>query len=55
MQSDKGKFGVLNVLSLRPSLTQVPAAAPMDYSAETPEVRRLRREALWTPVTAVSL
>jgi hypothetical protein len=28
---------------------------PMDYGSESPEARRLRREARWTPVTAESL
>jgi hypothetical protein len=27
----------------------------MDYGAESPEGRRLRRESRWTPVTAESL
>jgi hypothetical protein len=54
MATDKGRFGVLNVLALRPLLTSLPAAEPMDYGAETAEVRRLRREARWTPVPAKS-
>jgi hypothetical protein len=48
MASDKGRFGVLNVLTLRPLLA-LPAAEPMDYGAESPEGRRLRRESRWTP------
>jgi hypothetical protein len=52
--TDKGRFGVLNVLSLRPALA-LPAAAPMDYGSESPEARRLRREARWTPLAAHSL
>jgi hypothetical protein len=55
MASDKGRFGVLNVLSLRPLLMNLSAAEPMDYGAETAEVRRLRRETRWTPVAAESL
>ena len=51
MASDRGRFGVLNLLSLRPLVTSLPLAEPMDYGAETAEVRRLRREARWTPVT----
>jgi len=54
MASEKGRFGVLSVLSLRP-LLDLPAAEPMDYSGENPEARRLRREARWTPVTPGSL
>jgi hypothetical protein len=49
MVSDKGRFGVLNVLSLRPVLP-LAAAEPMDYGAESPEGRRLRRQSRWTPV-----
>ena len=55
MESDKGRFGVLNTLALRPLLSGLPAPAPMDYGAETAEVRRLRRESRWTPVGAESL
>jgi hypothetical protein len=54
MVTDKGRFGVLNVLALRPLLL-LSAAEPMDYGAESPEGRRLRRESRWTPVTAESL
>ncbi len=54
MNTDKGRFGVLNVLSLRPLLA-LAAAEPMDYSAESAEGRRLRRESRWTPVAAESL
>src|SRR3984885_12466692 len=54
MASDKGRFGVLNVLSLRPALALAPAD-PMDYDGESPEARRLRREARWTPLAAESL
>ena len=53
MMSDKGRFGVLNVLTLRPLLS-LAAAEPMDYGTESPEARRLRREARWTPLTAES-
>jgi hypothetical protein len=55
MATDKGRFGVLNVLSLRPLITSLPAAEPMDYGAETAEIRRLRRETRWTPLSAESV
>jgi hypothetical protein len=54
MASDKGRFGVLNVLTLRPLLA-LPAAEPMEYGAESPQGRRLRRESRWTPLTETSL
>ena len=55
MASNKGRFGVLNMLSLRPLVTGLPLAEPMDYGAETAEVRRLRREMRWTPVAPESI
>ena len=54
MNTDKGRFGVLNVLSLRPLLA-LAVPKPMDYSAESAEGRRIRRERRWTPVAAESL
>ena len=55
MATDTSRFGVLNVLALRPQLTDLPVAQPMDYGAETAEVRRARRVSRWTPLTAESL
>jgi hypothetical protein len=55
MTTDKGRIGVLNVLSFRPPIAGLPAAVPMDYGTETREVRRLRREARWTPLSAESI
>jgi hypothetical protein len=44
------RFGILNVLTLRALTTHLPPAEPMDYGAETAEVRRTRREVRWTPL-----
>ena len=55
MATDRGGIGVLNVLSFRPPIAGLPAAVPMDYDAETREIRRLRREARWTPLSAESI
>jgi hypothetical protein len=55
MRTAQGRFGVLNLLALRPLMKELPAAQPMDYEGETPESRRLRREARWTPVSLESL
>jgi hypothetical protein len=55
MATDGIRFGILNVLSLRPPLTGFPAAEPMDYGAETADIRRSRREARWTPVLTESV
>jgi hypothetical protein len=54
METDRGRFGVLNVLALRPLLA-LPAAQPMEYGAETGDARQARRASRWTPVTAGSL
>jgi hypothetical protein len=54
MQTDEGRFGVLNVLALRSLLTDLPAAATVDYDADTRETRRTRRRAGWTPLAADS-
>jgi hypothetical protein len=54
MASEEGRFGVLNLLSLRPPLA-LAAADPMDYGGESPEARRLRRAARWTPLAPTSL
>ncbi len=52
MATDTGRFGILNVLTLRPLLTHLPPAEPVDYGAETAEARRTRREARWTPLVS---
>ncbi len=54
METDRGRFGVLNVLALRPLLA-LPAAQPMEFGAETADTRRARRASRWTPVAAGSL
>lgn len=55
MATGKGRFGVLNVLTLRPPPSSLPAAKPMDYGAETAELRQLRRETRWSPLAADSI
>jgi hypothetical protein len=56
METDQGRFGFLNVLSLRPPLGDLPdEPQPMDYGAESAGGRRLRRESRWTPLAAESL
>lgn len=53
--TDRGRFGVLNVLSLTPQLAGLSSADPMVYDSETPELRLLRRTARWTPISPESL
>jgi hypothetical protein len=55
MDTDKGRFGVLNIRSLRPLPTDLPEPQPMDYGTENAELRRLRRETRWTPLAQGSL
>jgi hypothetical protein len=55
MVTDAGRFGVVNVLTFRPLLADLPVAQSMDFGAETAEVRRVRRVSRWTPVSAESL
>lgn len=55
MASDKGRFGVPNVLSLRPVITTLFIGESMDYGAETTAAHKARREVRWTPLLAESL
>jgi hypothetical protein len=50
MTTDAGSFGILNVRALRPIPTDLPASVSVDYSTETEEGRRARRQMLWTPI-----
>ena len=55
MQIEAGRFGIINLRYLPAPAGGWSAPAPMDYSQETPESRRVRRETLWTPVASDSL
>ena len=55
IETDKGRFGILNIVTLMPLLAGVPGAQPMNYGAEAAEEKRMRREALWTPLAADSI
>jgi len=55
MDTQKGSFGILNTRTLRPALTSLPQAEPMDYTAETADMRQLRRIGRWTPLSPQSL
>lgn len=55
MKSDAGRFGVLNVQTLRPRPADLIAAEPVDVGEEGVETRRARRAARWTPVAPESL
>jgi hypothetical protein len=55
IKSEKGRFGILNVATLRPFPSELPITQPMNYSAEAPEEKRSRREARWTPLAPDSI
>jgi len=46
-----GGFGILNVRALRPIPADLSAPVPLHQPEETPEGRRERRQAHWTPLT----
>ncbi len=50
VQMTDRRFGILNVLTLRPLMTDLPPPEPMQYGVESAEARRSRREARWTPL-----
>ncbi len=49
------RWGVLNVRTLQPPLSDLPAPQPMQYGAEGTGERARRRTARWTPLSADSL
>ena len=49
------RFGVLNVLTLVPLPTSLPAAVPMNYADESAEARYERRKGRWTPLAIDSI
>jgi len=55
MDDSDGTWGIVNVRMMEPPVPFTTPAVPRDYGAEDAAGRRLRRRALWTPVTAVSL
>ena len=55
LTSEAGRFGVLNVLALRPVPADLPAPALMNYAEESVSAKRERREARWTPLAPESL
>ena len=55
IMSDRKRFGILNVRALRPIPANLPNPERKDYADETPEIRRLRRESRWTPLSGESV
>jgi hypothetical protein len=54
-QTEMGRFGIINLRYVQVPSGDWPPPQTMDYSAETLEARRARREARWTPVQLSSL
>jgi len=52
---DGNRLGVLNVRTVVPVLSDLPAAAPMSYEGETVDARYERRKSRWTPLVTDSI
>ncbi len=50
IETDRGRFGIINLAALTTVLRQLPAATPADYAAESSSERARRREQRWTPL-----
>ncbi len=53
IESDLGRFGIINTHSLKVTPADIAAVAPMTYDSEDKQGRVGRREVRWTPVTGV--
>ncbi len=53
IETDLGRFGIINTHSLKVTPTDIAAVAPITYDSEDKQGRVGRREVRWTPVTGV--
>ncbi len=53
IETDLGRFGIINTHSLKVTPADIAAVAPMTYDSEDKQGRVGRREVRWTPVTGV--
>lgn len=53
IETDSGRYGIINTHSLTPVPENVVAIAPISYDGEDTRGRVTRREARWTPVSDV--
>ena len=53
IETDAGRFGIINTRALAPVHDGIAAVAPISYDDEDTGSRIARREKRWTPVTAV--
>jgi hypothetical protein len=51
--TERGAFGIINTLALRPVPPRLPAAASADYAAESAPERIARRAQRWTPLATL--
>jgi hypothetical protein len=49
----RGAFGIINILTMMPVLEGLPVAALADYSSESSNERVERRKKRWTPLEKV--
>ncbi len=50
IETARGRFGIININTLRPIPSTLPAPAAMEYGSESKEQRIARRELRWSPV-----
>jgi hypothetical protein len=55
MIHESQRWGILNVRTLQPPPSDLPAPQPMHYPGESSDARVQRRAARWTPLSAESL
>ena len=53
IETDLGRFGIINTHSLKVTPADIAAVEPMTYDSEDKQGRVGRREERWTPVTGV--
>ncbi len=53
IETDLGRFGIINTLSLKVTPADIAAVAPITYDSEDKQGRVGRREVRWTPITGV--
>ena len=50
MHGSQGRFGIINLHTLRAPVVELAASSPRDYDAEDALARNARRERQWTPI-----
>lgn len=55
LESSRGAYGIVNTRALRPTPADLPQPAPMNYDAESLDLRQQRRAERWTPLALPTL